>query len=339
MLRRRAKAETDPIAAFWSWWSGARGRVEEALTTGDYGSLIDEFQAHLGSIHPGLEWELGKGRLAAHALCVTPAGKGELRALSERWRLAGPAPDATWEFAAARPADPRAMQLTLKFDDTDLNLVETRLGISVDDGRQQVDVIVHHPRFPAMTDDAKKTVAYLVLDWLLGEDGVERWVGGVEASDVDPPASLPGDALQEVLAALQARHPDPTWALLEATGEDEQPIIIVARRPLKRVEHPLFDLHGGIDLPFTEQTPAGLATGPTLDRLRAFEDELAAVGGDGLLVAAQETHAGTRTIHLYCDSQGAGRSTVDQFLGRERWPGARVAWGLDPGWAATERFQ
>jgi hypothetical protein len=99
-----------------------------------------------------------------------------------------------------------------------IDLVQTRLGITVDEDRQQVDVAVHHPRFPEMTDGAKATVSFLVLDWLLGEDGVERWVGDVQASDVEPPASLPTDALDEVLVALRQRHPNPSWAILE--GED-----------------------------------------------------------------------------------------------------------------------
>ena len=339
MLRRRAEAGNDPVAEFWSWWPGARPRVERAIESGEWGTLIDEFSMRVHAIDPGLEWELGRGQVARHSLCVTPAGKGELRAVTERWRVAGPRPDATWEYAAARPADLEALDRTLRFDETELNLVELRLGVTVDDEREQVDVVVHHPRFASMTDEAKTTVSFLVLDWLMGEDGVERWIGSVSTSDEDRPASVPADALTEIIGALQGRHPEPSWSLLKATGPDGRPILALARRPLKRVEHPLFDLHGGIELPFVEQTPEGVPLPPALDRLRAFEDHLLALGVDDLLVAAHETYAGTRTLHVYCDSHGAARSTVDDFLGKQRWPGLRVTWSLDPGWEAIQPYQ
>lgn len=339
MLRRRVSVQSDPVANFWEWWGPARSRVEAAIASGEYGTLPDEIGAHVEAIDSGLEWELGAGQQAKHVLCVTPAGNPALRAVAERWRIAGLAPDATWEYAAARAPDPSAARQILDFEGTRLTLADTRAGISVDDDRQVLDVVVYHPQFASMSHQARGSVAYLVLDWLLGEDGVERWIGTVDTLEDEPSASVPIDAVHEILEGLQARHPEPKWAVLGATGPDGRRVLAVARRPLKRVEYPLFDLHGELALRFDDQTPEGLPAPGALEHLRAFEDKLVAVCGDELLLAAHQTHAGTRIFHVYCDSQARGRSVVDDLLAGRQWPGARVDWRMDPSWDAIRPFR
>jgi hypothetical protein len=326
------------IADFWSWWADARSKVDAALAARQLGALQDEVSAHVAAIHPELEWEIGNGLHADHVLCVTSAGVMEHRALTERWRLAGPAGDATWEYAGARLPDPAALDIVLTHAGTELALAATRLAVNVDEERQLLDIVVHHPRFHEMEDGPKRYVVYLVLDWVLGEDEVERWIRAVDPSDGDPPDSVPIGALGEIVSSLRARHTEPNWALFDATGPDGGPMIIVARRPLKRVEHPLFDLHGEISLPFAARTPMGLPEASALEQLRAFEDVLMAALGNELLLAGHQTHAGVRTFHVYCDGQGTARAEVDAFLARWSWPGASLAWSLDPEWAVIRPY-
>lgn len=217
-------------------------------------------------------------------------------------------------------------------------MAETRFGVQVDDADQVLDLVLHHPKFPLLTETHKAMFGYLVLDWVMGEDGVERWVRLVERFDEAPSGSVPPDALREILSGLKARHPDPTWTILEGTEPDGSRAMVVARRPLKPVEHPLFDLHGELGLHFVERTDEGLPDRPALDRLRAFEDELLSVFGDEVLLAAHHTAAGTRTFHLYCDRQGSVPPAVDRFVAA-RWPGARNTWSLDPAWEAIAPFR
>jgi len=56
----------------------------------------------------------------------------------------------------------------------------------LDEHRLSYDVVVHHPEFVQMQESQRQQFVFLVLDWALGEDDVERWVGGVEAA-VDAP--------------------------------------------------------------------------------------------------------------------------------------------------------
>lgn len=328
------------IAAFWAWWPSVRPRLEVAIETGEYGDLGAEVTERVQAIDPGLAWELSAGRQAQHSLCVTPEGNATLRATSERWFLAAPPADATWEFAAARQPMPNALSHRFELGGREVDLARLVVAIAVDDDRQVVDVAVHHPDFAAMDDRAKGTVSFLALDWLLGEDGVERWVGVVNPADDTPPDAIPMSALPGVVEALEARHVEPTWAILQATNQAGQPVLVVARRPLKRIERPLFDLHGAIRLPFTEQqTPAGLPDALALDRLRAFEEALVvAVPEELAIVAAHVTQQGSRVLHLYCDAEGPARAAVEAYVGSSGVE-ATLAWDLDPAWGAIRPFQ
>jgi hypothetical protein len=92
------------IQAFWAWWSTARLRIEQAISSGPRPDLVEEITSNVHAIDAGLAWELGAGQRAAHALCVTPEGRPELRSVTERWVRAGPAADAVWEYHPARTA-------------------------------------------------------------------------------------------------------------------------------------------------------------------------------------------------------------------------------------------
>ena len=329
----------DPIAEFWAWWPAAHPRIEEAISTGEYGDLGDEITARVRAIDDGLAWELSAGRVAQHSFCVTPEGNAALRATSERWLLAAPPADRTWEFAAARQAVVGALgnRVSLVGRDFDRGLLV--VDATVDDDRQVVDVVVHHPDFASLDEQAVGTVVFLSLDWLLGEDGVERWIGTVAPAVTAPAAAIPMAELPVVVEALEARHVAPTWAILQATNQAGDPVLVVARRPLKRIERPLFDLHGAIRLAFDEQTDAGLPGPGALEALRAFEDALGtAVPEELAIVAAHVTQRGTRVLHLYCDAEGAARELVDAFVATSGSGGA-VHWELDPAWEAIRPFQ
>jgi hypothetical protein len=99
-----------PIEAFWAWWPTVRLPVERSIATGQWDDLPEQLTRQVHEIHPELAWEFTRGQRAQHALCITPEGKPELRALTERWLRAAPATDATWEYHPARPATPEACQ-------------------------------------------------------------------------------------------------------------------------------------------------------------------------------------------------------------------------------------
>jgi hypothetical protein len=123
--------------------------------------LVEEITRHVKAVDPRLAWELGEGQRAEHALCVTAEGDPELRVVTERWVLAGPAADATWEYHPARPASISALEATMEIAGRQLVPAQARLLVQVVDDRQAVDVRFHHPALRALPRRARPVLAFL----------------------------------------------------------------------------------------------------------------------------------------------------------------------------------
>jgi hypothetical protein len=326
------------IQAFWAWWSTARPRIEAAIPAGPRPDLVDEVTTHVKAIDPRLAWELGEGQRAAHALCLTPEGDPALRVVTERWLRAAPPADATWEYHPARPASLAALGATLEIGRRRLVPAEARLLVQVDEDRQVVDVGVHHPALRKLPRQVQPTVAYLILSWLLGEDGVERWIGEVEIHRREPGGTVTADALPEIVQALAERHPEPTWALLQGVDKHQVPpvpVLAVARRPLKRIDWPLFDLHGLVT--FSLAVARG-EVDDAFDQLERPQRELEASLGDQAVLVVRELRPDRRNLHLYCDGEGPGRELVESWRSAQGQP-VTVSWEPDPAWDAVRPFR
>jgi hypothetical protein len=288
------------------------------------------------AMHPGLAWELAPGGSAEHALVVTAAGVPEVRRMAERWYQQAPAPGEAWEYYPARQASPSSLTARLEFGGHMLRLEELLFDLHIDNDRDVIDTVVFHPSFATMSSQARGQAGFLALDWALGEDGVARWIGGFDTADARPAAGVPADGLIEVVESLAVRAGEPRWALLR--GERDGAVVLATLAvPAKWVDHPLLDRHIAVTLPFADQTAAGLPGPTSLGRLRELEDELADRLRPTALLVAHETTQGTRTLHLYADSD-------DPALGEQArlavsgWPGAAVESSLDPGWRAIRHL-
>jgi hypothetical protein len=69
----------------------------------------------------------------------------------------------------------------------------------LDEERVRAHVNLYHPAFSRLTPGHRHQVAALLLDWLLGEDNVQRWIGTINATGTDIPDSLPAAALPEII--------------------------------------------------------------------------------------------------------------------------------------------
>ncbi|SDU87627.1 Family of unknown function [Microlunatus sagamiharensis] len=342
LFRRSASKEVPvvrtPTADFWAWWvSTGAGRAASAIRDGAFGDLPDEMSRRVHAIHTDLQWEFSAGSRSQHTLCVTSGGVPELRPLAQRWRRAAPAEDAVWQYepARSRSADVASDRLELGGHTVELGL--TTVTASFNEDRLLFDVVVHHPGFGALEDRERAQVAFLVLDWALGEDDVERWVGAVTtAVDRDPDAV----DVARFVATVDAKAAQPleeTWVLLQGRRPDGAPVVATARRPLRWIDHPLLDQHDEVTLAY-EPDPNGMPAGPALERLRAQEEALVAAAGPGAMLLAHETAAGERRLHLYSDSED---QNVTEQVGR--WVAATAGASLrveaDPAWRAVRHLR
>lgn len=299
IFKRRAK--NDPaaaITAFWTWWATGRARVEQAIAEGNWDSgLIEEINARVSAVDPGLAWEFSGGTTSRHLLVVTANGDRTLRATAERWRRAGPAPDETFGYAAARQAAPDALDSRLDINGHRFELPELRFTADIDDDAAQVDVQVWHPEFAGLPEDSRLQVAFLALDWLLGEDGVEIWVGGIDTT-ADRGSTLTG---KELIATVDSLTPH--WQL-RSGHRDGLPVLAAVHMPLKAARWPAADTHVRLDVPFRTVNAGDLPVEESRVALYEFEDRLLTYA-DGPVLVAHETAGRVRTYHLYADRQAA----------------------------------
>lgn len=338
--RRRGSEQAaagHPVLGFWRWWTdGGAVALTEAVDSGEYGRLPETIGRLVAGIHPDLEWELARGAEARHALVVSSGGVAELRPLAERWLRAAPRVTATWEFHAARQPDPGVLTAKLQLAGHELDLAEAQLAAAVDLDADLVDVTVWHPAFPSLDEAHCSQVTFLLLDWLLGEDGVARWVGSVEHATVRPPDAMPASSLPDTVAELAARRTDPTWVLMEGSTPTGARRIATARRPLRWIDQPLLDQHNEIRVDYADARPDGLPTPEALDRLRALEDDLTAVLGPRAELLAHETGEGARLLHVYSDSEDQNvTALISEWAQRNQ---AAVTHRHDPAWGELRRF-
>ncbi|WP_328465269.1 DUF695 domain-containing protein [Actinoplanes sp. NBC_00393] len=185
-----------------------------------------------------------------------------------------------------------------------------------------------------MPEEARNQVAFLSLDWLLGEDTVEIWVGGIAAATT-PGDGLTGRDLVALVAGLAPVDGGYNWRALSG-ARDGKPLIVLVQSPLQPACHPGHDLHVRLDVPYRGRDENGLPVRDVLPQLHALEDHFGRYA-DGAVIVAHETCDGVRTTHLYADRPAAAESLKPLIAS---WPDGRVRMTVtpDPAWKQVSHF-
>ncbi|MEU8359619.1 DUF695 domain-containing protein [Nonomuraea sp. NPDC048882] len=331
----------EAIAGFWTWWQETRPNLDSLVAAGEAEGLEEWLAPAVAAIHPGLVWEVAPGRAAAHALVVTAAGDAELRSLAHRWAKAAPPADLLWEFHPSRQANPQAMELTLDVGGFEFALDKLMLGLRVPRDQARVDVSAYHPIFGELDEDTRLEAVLLALDWLLGEDDVARWVGEITAATFQPIDAVAAVHLPAVVADVASGHSEEEWLLMEGQTGGGAPLVATVRHPLRPVDHPLFDQHIMITLPYAHRDENGLPVGDSLAALRDFEERLAArllKLRDDAVLAAHLSAEGHRIIHVYADPTGEAAIHAKELIVGWEEGEPRVDVSADPAWTAVVPF-
>jgi hypothetical protein len=325
----RRTPKPSPIPAFWEWWqAGGREQVTASIAASDYGDLPATLSRLTDAIDPGLSWHFSAGRTAQHALTVTAGGVAEHRPAAERWLRAAPPADAIWEFRSSQQADPSVLTAGLQFAGEKLAVGETVFAIEVDEQQRRVDVGAFNPAFPGLPEPARGEATFLMLDWILGEDAVTRWVGVIEFL-AEPPAepSTIADLQAVVEGFRESRNPD-LWS--SASGEIAgEPVVILARTGMRWLDAPTLDLHHEIVARYGPHE-TGFPSSDDLSRLQQEEEPLESLLGDRGVLMAYVTGSGRRVIHFYTDGEDQNAAqTVAEFATKTN---RKVTSQRDPAW-------
>ncbi|RSN07687.1 DUF695 domain-containing protein [Nonomuraea sp. WAC 01424] len=338
---QEADGPGDGVAEFWVWWQEARPRLDSLVAAGTAEGIEELVAPAVAALDPGLVWEVAPGRNAAHILVVTAAGDAELRSLAHRWARAAPPADLLWEFHPSRQANPQALELTLDVGGFEFALDKLKFGLRVPRNQPRVDVSAYHPIFAELDEETRLEAALLALDWLLGEDDVARWVGEITPATHEPIDAVAAVHVPAVVADLASGYQDEEWVLLEGQTGEGAPLVATARFPLRPVDHPLFDQHIEITLPYAHRDENGLPVGDSLTALRDFEERLATrllKLRDDALLAAHLSAAGHRVIHVYADPTSEASIHAKELIVSWEEGEPRVDVATDPAWTAVSPF-
>ena len=330
--------QEDPIDAFWKWWQGARGPLAQAIHDRTLSDWVEPISARVHAIDPRLAWELGPGVKSAHHICVSGEGDGVLRVTTQRWVSRAPPPDEVWEYYPSRQPSRGDPKVKLEIAGVALDYADFRFALELDDVRRRVQVAVYHPKLRELPDHERGLATFLVLDDALGEDGVERWVGGVQ-STLDPGrADKSRRQLIEAVEALAARQAAKSFVLLEGKAKDGRRMLAVVNLGLKRLDHLLFDSHVEITIPYATERADGLYDAPVGEELKEMEDALLQALGKEAVYIGHETGLGRRVIHLHTAVVSPAQGII------EHWERMYPAWDIevaaraDPQWNILRRW-
>jgi len=331
-MRVPLDSQVSAISHFWTWWSaeGAR-RVTDAVRTGDYGDLVEALTTKVQAIAPDLQWELGKGDTSQHYLCVSAAGIAENRSATERWLRAAPAADESWEFRAARLPASNWADAALEFDGHSVSPGAAEVSLRIHAESYRIDVSFFHPSFGVLGEEARRRLTFLILDWVLGEDDVIRWLGEITDVDDRPADAVPVESLREVLQCMASRVQPGRWVMLQGSTPTGAPVLAMTQRPLWWIDHPTLDQHQIITLPYRQRREDGLPAPDALAELQQLEDDLVQWAEPQAMLLAHETGEGRRLLHLYSDSEDQNMSDrISSWV--RRTPRATLTVRRDPGW-------
>ena len=328
----REAAPSLPVAGFWAWWS----RVADSIDPRRPSELTDELTRRVQAIHPDLTWHFGQGVGSDHCLPVSANGVAVVRPAAERWLRAAPAATRTWEFRSSQQADPAVMANVLDIAGHRVDLSRTAFSISRGEGRSRVDVGVFHPAFAQMPPGAAWQVTRLVLDWVVGEDNVERWLGRIEPLRSAPAEPASADALTREVVQLAAARTVDAWALGRWESPDGTTGIALFRPWLRWLDYPTLDRHHLIAVTYDAQANGLPADGAALDALRTVEDGLiSTIGSRGVLVGHESSRC-VRTFHIYTDSEDAAvGDAINAYVART---GHTTHSSPDPAWREVRHF-
>jgi len=328
------------IESFWTWWPEAGARIRAAIENRKLDeALAAEVTAKVQAIHPKLTWELGPGGTAPHAFSLSAGGDPELRRLTERWFRAAPAADAVWEFHPARRAAPNLADARLQIADHTIPLDEMRFTVMVDPHRELMNVTSFHPAFAAMPDDMRGMATFLILDRVLGEDTVQRWLGGIRTSIEPLEQGAPFAMLIEAVKLVSRDATGERFTSLRGQTPDGQPMFATINLALKRIDHIPCDTHVCVEVAVFDPAADGTLDDDEADALDDIEDELEdMITGDAAYFGCETVH-GRRAFHWFVAPDHPIRPALEAWATRHADRDVRLTWAPDPRWSTADRFR
>jgi hypothetical protein len=291
----------------------------------------------VSAIADGLDWEIGRGKQARHFFALSPNGEFRLRKLTEQWRAAGPPADDVWEYVPSRP--PRQPGTAIVYAGRSMLVEELVVAWDVDEAHERLNLEVYHPAFGKLKEADRESAALLLLDGALGEDGVERWIGSLEALRKPPKKGRAYPLFMKIVQVLTRTATENVIVTLDGEGEDGHLIEVVYNAALKRINHLDLDLHVEVSLHLEKPNTQGLATVAEAKALERLQTVLQGRLGNSALTFARETSEGHCVLHFFAAESSGAFDVFERFEKENAVRRPKVTVRRDEEWDALHQWQ
>ena len=193
------------VAQFWDWYSSVSQRFYQTIEDDKCPDLTDEVAENVQRLLSEFAWVFGPGPShQGHSFTLSGEGNRHKQLLTRYWAECAPKLSG-WTFYPAR--QPTGIDgYCMEVDGHQFGFAEFWLAPTIEEDRKRVRINVWHPYFGKLEDGKRWNLLFLVLDHLLGEYGVEQWIGTIDVSTDKPAGAIPIKELPALIAELQNRE-------------------------------------------------------------------------------------------------------------------------------------
>lgn len=195
----------EAISAFWRWFSDHHSDVERMLDRDDTAELSRQINAQIDRMSSQLAWEIGPGLVEPYMFVFPTSGGSEFKAAVGRIMEKAPRIE-KWEFHASRPT--RTFQPEVQLPDRGLTFrsIDWHFAMRPSATSGRFDLQVFDDKLAGFDERTALTAVFILLDAVLGEDMVERWIDGIKVLPASSnPNVLPMPTIASRLAELIPR--------------------------------------------------------------------------------------------------------------------------------------
>ncbi len=186
----------EAINAFWRWFSDHHRDVEAMLDRDDTAELSRQINAQIDRLSSQLAWEIGPGLVEPYMLVFPTVGSSERKVAVGRIMKKAPRIE-KWEFHAARPMRPFQPEVQLPDRDLSFRSSDWRFALKPSSTSDRLDLQIFDNALASVDEKTGLTAIFILLDAVLGEDIVERWIGNIK---VLPMSARSGDLPMHIIA-------------------------------------------------------------------------------------------------------------------------------------------
>jgi hypothetical protein len=195
----------EAINAFWRWFSDHHHDVEAMLDRDDTVELSFQINAQIDLLSSRLAWEIGPGLVEPYMFVFPTAGDSERKMAVSRIMEKAPWIE-RWEFHASRPTRPFQPEIQLPDRGLSLRTSDWRFALKPSATSDRFDLQIYDDKLVSFDEKTALTAAFILLDAVLGEDIVERWIGNMKILPACANReNLPMPAIADRLAELIPR--------------------------------------------------------------------------------------------------------------------------------------